>query len=227
MRDWNGRRGVTFSTLRPAFRLLFALVGGCTAAGAGFSSPITGATPVSFKWRSADSVSGTINAVLSDGRTYSGRFLQVTDGMTVDNLWPLWSGWGPGYRGRGGWEDWDGPPKFVIHYTGRVLANLGAPNGEHMHCRFELIHPSDGMLGGGRGRCRMPDGNTVDATFPVEPAGAPDELRPSSFTDHAKIIRPATDRSAPSHPVDAQPRPAAMATPPNQAPSALAMLKAE
>jgi hypothetical protein len=87
--------------------------------------------------------------------------------MTVDNLWPLWSGWGPGYRGRGGWDDWDGPPKFVIHYTGRVVANLGASNGEHMRCQFQLIRPSDGMVGGGRGRCWMQDGKTINATFPV------------------------------------------------------------
>jgi hypothetical protein len=217
---------VSISTLKPAFRLLFALVGGCTA-GTCFSSTITGATPVSFNWRSADSVSGTMNAVLSDGRAYSGRFLEVTADMTVDNLWPLWSGWGPGYRGRGGWEDWDGPPKFVIHHTGRVLATLGAPNGEQMRCRFELIHPSDGMVGGGRGRCRMPDGKTINAAFPVEPAAAGDEFRPSSFNDHPKMSRPATARSAPSQPVEAHPKPAAMATPRNQAPSAFAMLKAE
>jgi hypothetical protein len=216
-----------FSALKPPLRLLFVLVGGCTAAGAGFGSAITDATPVRVTWRSADSVSGTMNVVLSDGRTYSGRFFEVTAGMTVDNLWPLWSGWGPGYRGRGGWQDWDGPPKLVIHYTGRVLANLGAPNGEQLHCRFELIHPSDGMVGGGRGRCRTPEGKTVNAAFPVEPAESPDELRRSSFNDHVKMSKPATDSSAPSHPVDAHPKPAVTATPPNQAPSALAMLKAE
>ena len=159
---------MSISTLKPAFRLLLGLLAGCTA-GIGFSATITDATPVSFNWRSADSVSGTMNAILSDGRTYSGRFLEVTTDMTVENLWPLWSGWGPGYRGRGGWEDWDGPPKFVIHYTGRVLASLGAPNGEHMRCRFEMIHPSDGMAGGGRGQCRMPDGKTINASFPSVP----------------------------------------------------------
>jgi hypothetical protein len=155
---------MTISTLRQAFRLLFALMGGCTTAGTGFGSTATGATPVNFDWRSTDSVSGTMNAVLSNGKTYSGEFLAVTTDMTVDNLWPLWSGWGPGYRGRGGW---DGPPEFVIHYTGRVVANLGAPNGEQMRCTFRLIHPSDGMVGGGRGRCRMPDGKSINATFPV------------------------------------------------------------
>lgn len=48
-----------------------------------------------------------------------------------------------------------------------------------------------------------------------------------TFTDHAKMSRPATARIAPTQPVEAHPNPPAMATPPNQAPSALATLKAE
>jgi len=139
-----------------AFRLLFALVGGCATTGAGFASTTTAATPVSFQWQSMDSVSGTMNAVLSNGKTYSGQFLEVTTHMTVDNLWPLWSGWGPRYRG-----------SLVIHHTGQVVANLGAPNGEHMRCEFQLVHPSDGMVGGGRGWCRMSNGKFIDATFPL------------------------------------------------------------
>jgi hypothetical protein len=158
---------MTLTTLTPAFRLLLALVVGCTAVAAEASATAKGATPVSFSWRGADSVSGTMSAVLSNGTTYRGQFLEITDGMTVDNLWPLWSGWGPGYRGRGGWEDWNGPPKFVIHYTGRVVANLDASNGEHMRCQFQLTRPADGMVSGGRGRCRMPDGKTINAIFPV------------------------------------------------------------
>ena len=162
-----GRRGTGLTTLKPAFRLLFALMAACTTADAESRSTATGASAVSFSWRGADSVSGTMSAVLSNGKTYSGKFLELTADMTVDNLWPLWSGWGPGYRGRGGWQDWNGPPQFVIHYTGRVVADLDASNGEHMRCRFQLNRPSDGMVGGGRGRCRMPDGKTINAIFPV------------------------------------------------------------
>jgi hypothetical protein len=158
---------MTLTTLKPAFRLLLALMAACTTVGAESRPMATGATSPSFSWRGADSVSGTMSAILPDGTTYRGQFLEITAGMTVDNLWPLWSGWGPGYRGRGGWDDWDGPPKFVIHYTGRVVANLGASNGEHMRCQFQLSRPADGMVGGGRGRCRMSDGKTINATFPV------------------------------------------------------------
>jgi len=68
----------------------------------------------------------------------------------------------------GGWENWGAAPStsFVTHYSGRVVANLGAPSGEHMRCKFQLAHPSEGMAGGGRGQCQMPDGKTIDATFP-------------------------------------------------------------
>jgi hypothetical protein len=48
-----------------------------------------------------------------------------------------------------------------------VVANLGAPGGEHMRCKFQLAHPSEGMAGGGRGQCQMPDGKTIDANFPI------------------------------------------------------------
>ena len=44
---------------------------------------------------------------------------------------------------------------------------------------------------------------------------------------HAKILTPAMLNKTPTQPVDVQPRPAEMATPPSQAPKALAALKAE
>jgi hypothetical protein len=67
----------------------------------------------------------------------------------------------------GGFGYWDAGPEFVTQYTGRVVANLGTASGEHMRCKFQLVHPSDGMAGGGRGQCQMPDGKTIDATFPT------------------------------------------------------------
>jgi hypothetical protein len=40
------------------------------------------------------------------------------------------------------------------------------PSGTHMRCQFRLVHPSDGMNGGGLGQCQLPDGTTIDANFP-------------------------------------------------------------
>ena len=57
-------------------------------------------------------------------------------------------------------------PSFITHYTGRVVANLSAPSGVHMRCNFQLASPDAGMAGGGAGQCQMPDGKTIDATFP-------------------------------------------------------------
>jgi hypothetical protein len=158
---------MTHSTLRRALPILLAFAAGCTTMGTGVGSSPTGATTVNFNWKSTDSISGTMNAVLAGGKTYSGPFFQITTDTTVDSLGPLWSGWGRGFRGRGMWDDWAGEPDFVTHYSGKVVANLGAPNGEHMRCKFRLIQPSDGMAGGGEGQCQMPDGKTIDATFPV------------------------------------------------------------
>ena len=151
--------------MRVGLPLLIALSAGCTTTGTGFGSTPSGANHVSFNWTSSDPVSGSMTATESDGKTFSGQFFQITSDTTVDTLGPLWAGWGPGWR-RGGWYDWNAGPEFVTRYSGRVVANLAMPDGAHMRCRFQLIHPSDGMAGGGRGACQMPDGNTIDATFP-------------------------------------------------------------
>jgi hypothetical protein len=108
-----------------------------------------------------------MSATLPDGETYSGQFFEITKDTTVDNLWPLWTGWRPGW-GVGAFDYWDAGPSFVTHYSGRVVANLGTPGGgAHMRCRFELAQPSEGMADGGRGQCQMPDGKTIDAAFPT------------------------------------------------------------
>jgi hypothetical protein len=153
------------SNVMVALPLLAVLAAGCTTMGTGFGSTATGANPVNFNWKSSDSVSGTMDATLSDGKTYSGKFFQITTDTTVDNLGPLWTGWGGGWRGD--WGYWGTGPQFVTHYSGRVLANLSTPGGQYMRCKFQLVHPSDGMAGGGRGQCQMPDGKTIDATFPT------------------------------------------------------------
>jgi hypothetical protein len=157
------------SIVKLGLPLLVALAAGCTTMGTGTGSTLSGADPVTFNWKSEGGVSGTMDATAPDGKTYSGQFFQVTKNTTVDSLQPLWVGWGGGWRGGYGgfgWNDWDAGPTFVTHYTGRVVANLGAPGGEHMRCKFQLASPTSGMVGGGRGQCQMPDGKTIDATFP-------------------------------------------------------------
>lgn len=160
---------MTHSNVKRVLPLLAALAAGCTTMGTGFGSTPSGATPVRFNWKSSDSVSGTMNATLSDGKTYRGQFFQITKDTTVDSVAPLWSRWYSGWGGWGRWDGWDAvaSPGFIERYTGRVVANLGAPDGEHMRCTFRLAHPLDGMAGGGRGQCQMPDGKTIDATFPT------------------------------------------------------------
>jgi hypothetical protein len=37
-----------------------------------------------------------------------------------------------------------------------------------MRCRFELMRPVDGMAGGARGECQLPDGLSIDAQFPAD-----------------------------------------------------------
>ena len=147
--------------------LLAALAAGCTTMGVGSGATPSGADPVTFNWTSSSSLSGTMDATLANGKQYSGQFFQITRDTRVDSLGPLWVGWHRGFGRFGGWNDWDAGPTFITHYSGRVVANLGAPSGEHIRCKFQLGRPESGMAGGGSGQCQLPDGNTIDATFPT------------------------------------------------------------
>src|SRR5690349_6987875 len=105
--------------------VLAGIAAGCTTMGTGTGSTVSGGSPTVFSWKSSDNVCGTMTAMLSDGKTYSGQFFQSTKDTTVDSIGPIWDGWG----GRRAWGYWgaDPTPDFITHYTGRVLANLAAP----------------------------------------------------------------------------------------------------
>ena len=105
-----------------------------------------------------------MTASLNTGAVYRGPFFQVTQETRIDELAPLWVGWGRRWRWHG-WDYWGPRQSFVTQYTGRVLANLEGPGGR-MRCRFALMRPSAGMAGGGQGRCQLPDGTIIDADFP-------------------------------------------------------------
>jgi hypothetical protein len=152
-----------YSILRVLLPLLLAA--GCTTMGTGYGTTATGSNPVRFNWKSSGGVDGIMYATLADGSVYTGAYFQVTDTTTDDTLGPLWDGWGPGW-GFGGWDYWDTGPDFITHYTGRVVANLVDPEGKHIRCKFRLVHPSSGMASGGQGDCQLPDGKTIETSFP-------------------------------------------------------------
>jgi hypothetical protein len=153
-------------TVKLVLPLLIAMAAGCTTMGTGFGSTATGTSPVNFSWKSSNGVSGTMNATLSNGKAFTGQFFQITSDTTVDDLDPLWTGWGGRGRWGGEWGGWDAGPTFVTHYSGKVVANLASPDGKHMRCKFQLADPSGGMSGGGSGQCQLPSGKTIDTTFP-------------------------------------------------------------
>ena len=122
--------------------------------------------PVVFSWTgNNDALSGTLVATLPN-LTYKGPFFEITSETCDDSLGPLWTGWNQG------WYDWPywslqpyGVSKFVTRYSGKVVANLGAPDGSRMRCRRHLMHPARGMAGGGQGECQIADGATIQARF--------------------------------------------------------------
>lgn len=145
--------------------LALASLAACATTGSGTGTTREDNLPVRFNWSSDNAVSGNLSATLASGEAFDGKFFQVTSETRVDRLGPLWAGWHHAHD----WPFWDidSGPDFVKHYSGRVVANLQGEQGEHMRCSFRLIHPSSGMAGGGAGRCQVPGGETVDATFPA------------------------------------------------------------
>lgn len=101
-------------------------------------------------------------ATFANGEAFTGRFFQITSSLT-DELGPQ----GPIWHQEGVYDA--GPElQYVAHYTGRVVANLSRSDGAQMRCRFRLMRPVDGMAGGARGECQVPDGVSVDAQFPAD-----------------------------------------------------------
>jgi hypothetical protein len=170
------RKGSAFETLTqacarcvvPAMLLCAGIaLSACTSIGTGSGSVAPGGAPVNFSWTSTDGgTSGTMSASLADGKSYSGEYHQITQQVPAHAFVGDrgWSDWG------GGWNDWDGWGPFAVddfatEYSSRVVATLQDAGGERMRCSFDLDTPVDGMTGGGRGRCQLKGGRSVDAVL--------------------------------------------------------------
>jgi hypothetical protein len=127
----------------------------------GYGSAVPSTNSLKFSWTSSGNVAGSMTATFANGETFTGRFFQITSSLT-DEFGPQGSTWH-----QEGVYDVGPELQYVAHYTGRVVANLSRSDGAQMRCRFELMRPVDGMVGGARGECQLPDGLSVDAQFPA------------------------------------------------------------
>jgi len=88
------------------------------------------------------------------GKTYSGQYFQITRDTTVT---------ASGLSGRGGWAEAaaagllgvDPSPDFITHYSGAWSRSSGTERYAYA-IQFQLVHPSDGMNGGGLGSVNCP-----------------------------------------------------------------------
>src|SRR6266851_8380433 len=76
--DMNRRIEMRFQNAALMLPLLVAMTAGCTTMGTGTGSTPSGKSAATFNWKSSDGVSGTINATLAGGKTYSGQYFQIT-----------------------------------------------------------------------------------------------------------------------------------------------------
>jgi len=166
---------MTRAALSLASALMIIQAVGCASTGSGSGTIASDGKAVHFSWRSSDRVSGTMTATVTGGRVFSGGFVQLTNETKADSLSELWKGWGPSWYPlwarnwrEDEWSHWKEGPEFMKNYAGCVVANLADPKGKHMRCVFRLADPSQGIAGGGHGRCQGPDHRTIDATFPPD-----------------------------------------------------------
>jgi hypothetical protein len=108
-----------------------------------------------FRWQGrGDASSGSIEALLPDGRRFVGSYVQPVTTEWRDSYAPYWGAFsGPwGYA-----RPWYGGPRssFAMHYGGNALAHLDGPGATRMRCQFALFNPNAGLAGGGQGECQL------------------------------------------------------------------------
>ncbi|HYR34906.1 MAG TPA: hypothetical protein VEQ87_11485 [Burkholderiales bacterium] len=142
-------------------------LGACTSMGGGSGFAAPGNEAVNFSWKSDDGsgTSGRMSATLADGTIFSGDYLEITRQAASPELEPEWNRWDRGVSDLVTEEEMPAFGSSTL-YSGRVLANLRSGDGQRMRCRFHLNVPSEGMAGGGQGKCDLPNGGSVDAVFP-------------------------------------------------------------
>lgn len=145
-------------------------VAACLLTGAGLTACTTIGTgrgelagePVLFNWTSSDgAMTGAMTATLA-GQIWVGRFFQITQQTRADAPMPLWR---DGSHSGVVWPFAFLEAQSVTHYSGKVVASMEAPSGQHMRCRFHLVVPMRGMAAGGEGQCQLDDGRQVRANF--------------------------------------------------------------
>jgi hypothetical protein len=142
-------------------------LGACTSMGGGSGFAAPGNEAVNFSWKSDDGsgASGQMSATLADGTIFSGDYLEITRQAANAEVEPEWNRWDRVASDLATEEEMPAFGSSTL-YSGRVLANLRSGDGQTMRCRFHLNVPTQGMGGGGQGKCDLPNGGSVDAVFP-------------------------------------------------------------
>jgi hypothetical protein len=147
----------------------------CTALGTGNGALSPGGAPVTFAWTSTHAgMSGTMRATLANGETFTGPFLEASRevGNEDEDIFSesFERGWVEFGSDLPHWDGWGAYPNDLeAQYSGSVVVNLQAADGQRMRCRFQLDMPTEGLTGGGHGTCQLNNGRSVNAVFPPPP----------------------------------------------------------
>ncbi len=129
------------------------------------------AEPVVFNFESdRGGQGGKLSALLPDGETFTGKYLQITSTTSESTVGPMFYGWGDPYWS--GWGPFGAPwssggdyTTFRTNYSGKVIATLFGTKGNTMRCRFNLANPPSGLKGGGTGECQLSKGRQIAVQF--------------------------------------------------------------
>lgn len=122
---------------------------------------------LALRWKSdgLDPERGQISATIANGSRFTGRYVEVVPNAQEEFYKPTWEGWQP-YWSEWTWDgdvatiDW---PRFVHTFTGTVVANLMADDGQtRLRCRFIIDTPTTGLEGSDRGLCELSDGEIIE-----------------------------------------------------------------
>ncbi len=132
-----------------------------------------GSEMVPFSFEALGETHGGLFTTLGKGgEHYSGPYVLVeasTEGKLVTEVYdgmssPEWTAWEGGPDGT--WHEVGiSFGAFAHFYTGKVVASLQGNRGDRMRCQLQLERPSDGLLGGGTGRCQTTAGDRIDLSF--------------------------------------------------------------
>ena len=136
------------------FTFLIVLLSACSGKMQGIVQQ--GGESVRFEFKDTTLGYGKIKAILLNGETFKGKFIEESSSSSGTGFGTTWSGGTTIYGTTFG---------VVESYTGNINAVLFGNKKHTMKCKFRVSDPNIGLPSGGVGVCQISDGRVIDVQF--------------------------------------------------------------